>query len=139
MNKLKNKIKKAKTISDLEVLEIGNLIVNISHRGGGIGFRSNDVSKFFGVQEYQLPKNFGAGCNYLGGGIRGSIFPSTFSKEITGEKEELLKELANACVRAYENAENRSGLNDEEYADGETNWEARATKDARNAGRISAY
>lgn len=132
-------LKKVKTYEDLENLGIGRVYSDISHRGGGIGFYGSDVANWVDVSEGYLPNKFGAGCNYLGGGIRGSIFPSDFSTEITGRKAKILRELTLACVRVYENTENGSGLNDEEYPDGDTNWEAKATKGARKSGIISAY
>lgn len=132
-------LKKASTIEDLEDLEIGSVYCDISHRGGGIGFYGSDVAEHFDVDQTLLPPKFGAGCNYLGGGLRGSIFPSNFSPKIKGEKEMLLRELANACVRAYKNAENETGMNDETDEDGETNWDALGTKASRNAGIESAY
>jgi len=99
-------LKKVKTYNDLEDLGIGKIYSNISYRGGGIGFYSSDVAMFFDVNEYQLPSKFGAACNYLGGGLRGSIYASDFSKEITGRKAKLLNELASACVRVYKNIDN---------------------------------
>lgn len=132
-------IKKVKTYEDLEKLGVGGVYCDISHRGGGIGFYSSDVAKVFEVSESDLPRKFGAGCNYLGGGLRGSIFASGFSDRVTGRKAKLLSELANACVRVYNNIENEGGLNNEEYPDGDTNWEAVGTKQARKNGIISAY
>lgn len=132
-------LKKVNTYEDLENLGIGTVYADISHRGGGVGFYSNDVASEFEVSEGDLPRKFGAGCNYLGGGLRGSIFASSFSDRITGRKAKLLSELASACVRVYENIENGSGLNDEEYPDGDTNWEAKGTNQSRKAGIISAY
>jgi hypothetical protein len=96
-------LKKVKNYDDLEGLGIGNIICDISYRGGNIGFYGSDVARVFDVCESDLPNKFGAGCNYLGGGLRGSIFGSDFSKEITGRKEILLTALADACVRVYEN------------------------------------
>lgn len=132
-------LKKVNTYNDLENLGIGNILCDIGGRGGNIGFYSSDVANEFEVNEGGLPNKFGAGCNYLGGGLRGSIFPSDFSKEITGRKAKLLNELALACVRVYENLENEDSLNEEEYPDGDTNWNAKGTKQARKSGIISAY
>ena len=134
-----DKLKSVNTLEELETLGIGKVFIDISHRGGGIGFYSNDVSEHFGVPEFYLPRKFGAGCNYLGGGIRGSIFPSNFDDQIQGEERELLEELGNACVRVYEDIENENGLNDDEYEDGDTNWDAIATKKVRENGTTSAY
>ena len=96
-------LKRVKTYEDLENLGIGRVYCDISHRGGGIGFYAEDVARAFDVYESQLPRHFGAGCNYLGGGLRGSIFPSDFSNEIIGRKRQLLEALADACIRVYEN------------------------------------
>jgi hypothetical protein len=105
-------LKKVKTYEDLENLGIGRIICDISYRGGNIGFSGKDVAMAFDVSEYQLPNNFGAGCNYLGGGLRGSIFASDFSKEVTGKKARLLEELGEACIRVYENIDNEEIPND---------------------------
>ena len=96
-------LKKVKTYDDLEGLSIGRIICDISYRGGNIGFYGSDVANMFDVSEGDLPNKFGAGCNYLGGGLRGSIFGSDFSGRITGRKARLLNELAEACIRVYEN------------------------------------
>ena len=131
-------IKKVKTYEDLDNLNIGRIYCDIGGRGGGIGFYSSDVAKHFEVSDGDLPNKFGAGCNYLGGGIRGSIFGSTFSNRITGRKAKLLEALADACVRVYNYVENDNGMNDEEV-NGETNWEAKGTNLSRKSGIISAY
>ena len=140
MNKYKVKdLKKVNTYEDLENLGIGRVYCDIGHRGGGVGFYADDVANWLNIAVEYLPSKFGAGCNYLGGGIRGSIFASDFSDKVTGRKAKLLTELGLACVRVYENLENGSGLNDEEYPDGDKNWETEGTKKAREGGIISAY
>lgn len=132
-NITKTELRKAQTIEDLENLEIDRVYVSISHRGGGVGFPSNSVASAFGVDEEDLPRMFGAYCNYLGGGIRGAIVPSEFNTgNIRGRKAELLEELAKACARVYANAEG-------EGVDQEDDWDAKATKAARAAGIKSAY
>jgi len=138
MLKIKD-IKKVRCYEDLEGLGIGNIYCDISHRGGGIGFYSSDVAAAFEVSDSDLPRKFGAGCNYLGGGLRGSIFPSSFNKTIIGKKAALLEALAEACTRVYENIEGQEGLNDEEYPDGDKNWDAIGTSKSRKTGIISAY
>lgn len=140
MKNLLKKIRAVENLDDLENLEIGNTRVDISYRGGGIGFESRDVSSAFDVPDYYLPRFFGAACNYMGGGLRGSVFPSNYSENITGKRKiELLDALSAACVRVYESIENESMLNDDQYPDGETNWEAVGTKSIRRAGITSAY
>lgn len=105
-------LKKVKIYDDLDNLGIGRVYCEISYRGGGIGFYGSDVARMFDVSECYLPNKFGAGCNYLGGGIRGSIFGSDFNNEITGRKRQLLEALAEACVRVYENIDNKEIEND---------------------------
>ena len=101
-------LKKVKTYDDLENLGIGRVYCDISYRGGGVGFYGSDVALAFDVSETYLPNKFGAGCNYLGGGLRGSIFASDFSTEIKGRKSKLLNALGLACVRVYKNIDSES-------------------------------
>jgi hypothetical protein len=134
--KLKD-IRNAQTIEDLEALGLGSVDCDISYRGGVIGFYASKVAEVIGVSVNDLPRKFGAGCNYLGGGVRGSIFPSGFNQVITGRKRQLLEAISEACIRVYQNLEDETGLNDDsEY---EPNWDAKATKANREAGIISAY
>ena len=132
-------LKKVQSIEDLKNLNIGAVYCDISYRGGGLGFYSEDIAEHFEIEQYYLPRKFGAACNYLGGGLRGSIFASTFSDKITGKKANLLIELAEACKRVYQNLEDENNMNNEEDEDGETNWEAMGTNASRKAGIISAY
>ena len=140
MSKQIEAIKKAKTIEDLEELGYGSVTYDISHRGGNLGFSGSAVAEEIGISEMLLPRKFGAYCNYLGGGLRGSICISTFSTRIRNvDTILLLEEIGNACKRVYEIIENQSGLNDDEYKDGSTNWEAIGTKSMRDGGVESAY
>jgi hypothetical protein len=113
---------------------IGELDIEISHRGGHLGYLGQDVAQSLGINWGLLPRKVGAYVNYLGGGLRGSVCTGGYSEKITGKKKELLDELLAACARAYMNAENDCGLNDDKYPDGETNWEAQGTKAMRAAG-----
>ena len=133
----KKKLNNIHTLEDLQ--EIGRILVDIGHRGGKVGLSSDIVSEELNIPSHLLPRMIGAYVNYLGGGLRGSIQTSSYSSEIVGKKKELLDLLLEACVRVYENLEDESGLNDEEYEDGETNWDALATKMSRQAGISSAY
>ena len=139
-NKLIARIKKVKTVEDLQELNIGNVIVDVSSRGGKLGFRSGDVANAADVPISYLPvSGYGVFCNYLGGGLRGSIVNSGFSPAVKGAKAKLLNELAAACKKAYLSTEDDSGLCDETYPDGDTNWESLGTKKCREAGLVSAY
>ena len=134
--KLKD-IRNAQSIKDLEALGLGGVDVEISYRGGGIGFYASKVAEAVGVSVNDLPRKFGAGCNYLGGGVRGSIFPSGFNQSIAGRKRQLLEAISEACIRVYQNLEDEEGMNDD--SEDEPNWDAKATKANRDAGIISAY
>lgn len=131
--------KKVRTVEDLEELGIGNVEYNISYRGGSISFDADDVANYFDISVHELPGKVGAYCNYLGGGIRGSICTSPVYKVEDDNKREKIAELAEACKRVYNNIENDGRLNDTEYPDGDVNWDAVATKNVRNAGITSAY
>lgn len=133
------KISEIQTTEELEALGIGRLHIDISHRGGGLGFHSSDIARHFEINESDLPRYFGAGCNYLGGGLRGSIFPSGYSKAVIGKTAKKLDAIAAACVRVYENLESETGVNDETYEDGDINWDAIGTRASRAAGVESGY
>ena len=138
MKKKLREVRKCKTTGDLELLGIGRLVGDgPGYRGGTLGFCGSDVAAYVGCDEADLPGKVGCYCNYLGGGVRGSVVGGGYSSNVTGSKAELLDALAEACKRAYVNAEN--GLNDETDGDGDTNWDALATKGARAAGVVSAY
>lgn len=111
---------------------------DIGHRGGNLGFQSSFICKTFGIPD-NLPNMTGCFVNYLGGGIRGSICGSELRPEYLNKTQCIfMEELISACKRVYENIENGSGLNSD-YEDGDTNWDAEATKAARRAGTVSAY
>ena len=133
----KKQIEECNTLEDLGALDLG-LDYSVGGRGGYVGLWASKVAEHFNIPVNYLPRKFGAYCNYLGGGIRGAIMASSFSKDVPEKKARILEALAEACKRAYENAENETGMNDD-YEDGETNWEAEATKAARKANLVSAY
>lgn len=126
------------TLSDLEALKIGNVIYDLSFRGGYLGFHGWEVAEHFKLDMFYLPRKFGAYCNYLGGGVRGAVSPSDFGA-VPKKKSDLLKALGEACVRVYINLENEDSMNDEVDSEGETNWDAIATNKARESGIRSAY
>ena len=110
-------LKKANTIEDLENLNIGNLRYDIGYRGGSLFYSASDISETFDIPEWQLTGKVGAYVNYLGGGLRGSVSTSDYNRVEGKRKQRLVEELLNACQRAYINAENEQGMNDEEYED----------------------
>lgn len=118
---------KAKEIAEKiwsEAKENDYIYYNVGYRGGGVGIPrgvlARLMTKYFDIDEEwlanRLPKYFGAGCNYLGGGIRGQIFPSDYDDEIDSEEPEVanvLNEIAKLAVEEYEIVEEEIGL--EEY------------------------
>lgn len=133
-------LKNVNTLSELEALCIGsNVQYEIGGRGGCVAYHNESIAKHFNIPRHQLPVMFGAYTNYLGGGVRGAITISGFNNRIVGRKEQLLIALANACKRAYQNAEDETGMNDEEDEDGEINWDAKATNAIRVAGLVNVY
>ena len=134
-----NQINAVQTLEDLENLGIGRVYYDLSYRGGTIGISGAQVADVFGVKVSDLPRNFGAHCNYLGGGLRGSIVGSGFNKNVTKVQAAKLTALSEACIRVYEWLENQAHLNDEEDGDGNTNWEALGTARCWEAGVVSAY
>ena len=132
-------IKKVQTLEELEALNVGRVDYEISYRGGFLGFHGSSVSNTLKINQTLLPNKFGAYCNYLGGGVRGTVNASDYSDTITGRKAVLLDELALACVRVYQTIEDEMYLNDVEDDEGDTNWDALATEAARKGGISSAY
>lgn len=121
------------SLEELQALGIGEIVYDISHRGGDLGFYGRDVAAALDIEAHLLPKKLGAYCNYLGGGVRRHIFTSDYTDTIEAEKTiEFLEELSSACARVYKNVEDDLGLNDTGDGD-ETNWEALTTKTVRDS------
>ena len=137
-------IKNVRTLEDLYDLVIdqgygsGSISYEIGGRGGFVGIDADCVASMLDVDADYLPNKVGAYCNYLGGGLRGSVCVSRHGIQ-DPEKSELVDALAEACRRAYYDCENGSGMNDEYDDDGEANWEAIGTNASRRAGIESAY
>lgn len=137
---LLQKVKESNTPEALcEALGIDFDIIDISYRGGKLGFSGATIAEIIDIDKYLLPNNIGAYVNYLGGGLRGAICQSDFSKDVPPKKANLLQEITKACVRAYKYYEDEESLNEEEFPDGDTNWEAIGTNKMRNSGVCSAY
>lgn len=137
-------IENVQTLEDLYDLIIdqgygsGAISYDIGGRGGYVGIDSDCVAGMLEVDSYYLPNKVGAFCNYLGGGLRGSVCVSSHAVP-DADKIDLVDALAEACRRAYYDCENGSGMNDEYDDDGEPNWEAIGTNASRGAGIARAY
>lgn len=133
-------IESVNTLDDLRGLHIGEVQVDISHRGGYIAFHSIDISTLLKIDPVYLPRKYGAYCNYLGGGVRGAIIKTNHGITEPEQAVKVLGLIADACVRVYMNIEEEEGSsgNDDKESD-DINWDNMATKAARDAGIESAY
>jgi hypothetical protein len=138
MKEFIEKLKNINCLDDLENLNIGEVIYEVSSRGGYLGFCSIDIEKSTGIQSNKLPYRFGIHCNYLGGGLRGSICISDYNYDISEIESDFLYELGLACKRVYISIEDGFGMNDETYGD-DINWDAIGTNCCREDGIISSY
>ena len=130
-------IKACTNIDDLLELGIAGLKYEIDHRGGYIGYNARCVFNHMEIPEKYLEVStgtIGAFCNYLGGGVRGTITFTIIDESIPVRHRRKLQALVNACYRAYWSAENEMHLNDLTYGDGETNYDATATMLVRGLG-----
>lgn len=129
-----------------EAEEENKINAEISYRGGGIGIMAGwlsgrladkDLIKHDDIDyiKARLPRYVGAGCNYLGGGIRGSICMSGMDESIWEnfkKAAEVLTQVQKIAVEKYKNEEQELGLYDE-------SWEAKGTAMSRARGIVSAY
>ncbi len=119
---------------------------DIGGRGGYIKVDSERICSELSISpDGELPTCIGAGCNYLGGGLRGAIFSTGSSvdfatKGFNTSDTKKLEAFCGALEKAYNRAEGRDGEElPEEDENGDTNWEAKGTNLYRRAGTISAY
>ena len=131
----------------LEEEESGRIDYDISYRGGHYGLKAEAVVDFLFAGKSEeiksqfiewLPNKVGASCNYLGGGLRGAITGSDYDRELPGYAAKLIDKFCAECKNRYNEIENSTGLNEEEYEDGETNWDAIGSNASRLAGIVSA-
>ena len=144
-----NNSKKITVREIVQNLENENRIqYKIGYRGGTYGANAGDVvsalfSTLIAYRQYEivqmLPNKIGVHCNYLGGGLRGSIIRSDYGKELPAKYAKRIDSFTRECKRRYEEIENDNNLNNEEYPDGDTNWDAIGTNRSRVAGIKSAY
>lgn len=132
----------------IKLEEQGAVEYDITHRGGTYGVRIDDALKIAGTTREELeaagahlPVRLGAFCNYLGGGVRGAVTGISVQDMLDHNVPEKVAKKLGALIEAakvrYIELEN--GMNDEEDANGEPNWDAMATNAARKAGTVSAY
>jgi len=144
-----NNSKKITVREIVQNLENENRIqYEISHRGGTYGANAGViVSALFPTLSDDkideivnlLPNKVGVHCNYLDGGLHGSINRSDYAKELPAKYAKRIDAFTRECKNRYLAIENGEGLNDEEYPDGDTNWDAIGSNRSRAAGVKSAY
>jgi hypothetical protein len=125
-------INEIESIDDLISMMETEIDYDISYRGGGIAINANYFLLQCGVAIEGCPDIFSVYCNYLGGGLRGSICTFSIPESFKGEKRSILVAVQKMLRRVYADAENAFGLND-------GSWEAQGTEACRNAGIESAY
>jgi len=132
-----------KSLYDLE--NRGLVDYEVGYRGGNYGLCVADFIKKFIPERLDdvdniaemLPNKVGVYCNYLGGGLRGSIIGGGYSEKLPKRLAKIVDKFVKLCRQRY--AELEDGLNDEVDEDGETNWDAIGTKASRDAGIVSGY
>ena len=136
------KIKEIREVQTLEQL-LGlagsndlNVLYDIGYRGGYVAFYGYEIAALLKISPDELTNKVGAYCNYLGGGIRGSVCVSPTDRVKSARNKALIDELAEACRRAYLNAED-DGQDDGD--DEDAYWNRLGTEAARRAGIESAY
>lgn len=83
-------------------------IWDISHRGGVLGvYKGMFMQKLLTkkTEDWMLPPKVGVYCNYLGGGLRGSVQGGGYNEAVPESDAELIDLWADACKRAYLSAE----------------------------------
>ena len=126
----------------LDLEKAGAVDIEISYRGGHYGLRRAEAIDTLGIPEQYagyLPPKVGVYCNYLGGGLRGSIVAGGYDDAVPARYARSLDAFGVACKKRYLAIESEIGLNAEEDEDGEKNWEAIGSNTVRAAGVISAY
>src|SRR3989338_1387574 len=110
-----------------------NIKYDIGHRGGTYGAATSDVIAILfptlsddKIDELAnlLPNMVGVHCNYLGGGLRGSLVRSDYSERMPAKYAKRINAFTRECKARYLAIEDSAGLNEEEDADGNTNWDA---------------
>lgn len=132
MNKIYEKL--------IELEEASRVDYEISYRGGHYGLKVGDVLELLNIPDKYddyFPGKVGVYCNYLGGGLRGSIVGGGYNKELPKTYAEKVQNFYASCRQRYLDIEN--GLNDEIDENGETNWDAVGTNANRAVGIESAY
>lgn len=109
--KIIREIAKIKTFGDWRSFcKENNLKENfeISHRGGYLGVKTREFVFAFleNADEDMFPSNVGVYCNYLGGGMRGSINYGGHSDRLSKEDSEIVDTFCEACKLAYVSLEN---------------------------------
>lgn len=102
----------------VDAIEDEAMIYDISYRGGGLGVKREYLAYHIAEDEYdyyllldRLPRYYGCGCNYLGGGVRGKAMPSGYGEGLE-KYESFLDELSFLCCRLYDYLDNKFLVND---------------------------
>ena len=124
--------------------EANELEYDIGHRGGTYGARAAKVIDALGmtnVSAEMLPNKTGVYCNYLGGGLRGTVNVLATASEMVahGVPKNAAKKIeafAQACKQRYEEIEQDWANDEGSFTD---EWSEAGTAMNRAAGVVSAY
>lgn len=93
-----------------------NLKGKISYRGGSLYIYKDLLEKLTGLQ-YNTPECIGWYCNYLGGGIRGSLIQTETNRETRKKQIHYLNIVFNYIKKRYMEIEDETGLNNKNNID----------------------
>lgn len=113
----------------------------IGHRGGHYGLARDDALNLLNIPEEDqikehFPPKIGVYCNYLGGGLRGSITPGGYNKDVPAKIAKKVDAFTAVCKARYEEIEKEWSEDPEAFTD---EWSELGTQKSREAGVISAY
>jgi len=129
----------------------GQVECDICYRGGGLGIPASFIAEELdGLLNPEdtidlvcfLPSKVGAGCNYLGGGVRGAIVKGGFDNYLWDnypKVAEIIDAIQEIAVERYNEIEKKLGLQADYDEEGNSLWDNQATAGARRQGIVSAY
>ena len=96
-----------------EILEFveDKLQGDLGYRGGSLFIHKEQLEDFTGL-DFEATTKIGCYCNYLGGGVRGSILKSEY-RETRIKQKRILEYVLKFIENKYKEYENEQGLEDD--------------------------
>lgn len=134
---MKLTLKKSQNLSETLLRELGiRIYYDIGGRCGHYAVSGEALANAIGIPDWQLTAKVGVYHNYLGGGIKGALIETEFSKVSDDKAKTIVQNVINWCRQRFEDLE--AEMYEDDDSD-ETDWDREATLAARNAGITSAY